>query len=128
MTRIGMGLVGAGFVAFETVSPVTGKTNFAKIYRHRARRRPAVNDERLAQSLPGVNPVDEPLVVDVFRRHRTLRGFALVRVGVIRVVAHDAEFRVVPLLAVGLELQMTGVAVIRLDGDPARHGYFVGDR
>src|SRR4030095_5161399 len=115
-------------MALETVAAISWKANSAKMHRHCARRRSTVNDKRLAQVSPRVNAVNESFVMHVLRRHRPLGGLPLVCVGMIGVVAHDAELGIVSLLSVQLQLQVADVAVFGLDHLAPRHGFAVGDR
>src|SRR5512132_4362441 len=62
------------------------------------------------------------------RRHGALRCFPLVHIGVIGVVAHDAEFRIIPLLAMWLKLPMARVAILDLDRLSPGHRLTVGNR
>ena len=91
-------------MALETVAPISWKANSAKIHWHWTRRGSTVKDKRLAQVSPRVNTVNEPFVMDVLRRQRPVGGLPFVCVGMIGVVAHDAELGVVSLLAVHLQL------------------------
>ena len=114
-------------MAFSAVSAVAGKTNVGKFDGAGLRRGSTVNDERLAQLIAGMNPVDEALVVDVFRRQGAFRRLSLVAIGLCGVVAHDAKFGVPPCLSVGGEARVADVAILDLDRLSSRHRLFVGN-
>src|SRR5262245_841370 len=97
-------LIGAFFVAFETVSPVARKSDLREIVRHRRRLGSTVDDEGFAEVSAGVNSVNEPLVVDVLRRHWPFGCLSFISIGMVGIVTHHAEFGVVALVAMQLEL------------------------
>src|SRR3989442_3840848 len=75
-----------------------------------------------------MDPMNEPVVMDDLRRHRFFGGLSLVRIGVVGVVTHDAEFGVISLFSVRLELQMAHIAVVYFYRFPARDRLLIGDR
>jgi hypothetical protein len=49
---------------------------------------------RLSYNNSRVNSMDEPFVVNVFRRHGSIGGFPLILICLRCIMAHDAELRV----------------------------------
>lgn len=127
-TRRERRLVGAGHMALDAIATVAWKANIGEIDRAWFGRRAAINNERLTGVGSGVDAMNQPFVVNVLGRLRSVDGFSLVAVGLRCVVAHDAEFRVVSRFAVGGEPEMANIAVFDLDRFTPRHGFFVGDR
>src|SRR6266576_2933845 len=115
-------------MALETIAPVPWKSDFTEVVRYRRRLRAAVDNERFAEIPARMNSVDKPFVVHVLRRHRPFGGFAFIRIGVICIVAHDAELGVVALLAMQLQLEVTGIAILRLHWLASRYRFPIRNR
>ena len=91
-------------------------------------RRSAIDYEGFARSRACMNSMNQPFVVNIFRRHRPLGGDALVFVGVGWVVAHNTKLSVAPSLAVGGEHGVTDVAVLNFHCLSAWHSFIIGNR
>lgn len=72
--------------------------------------------------------MNEALVMHVLRRHGALRRLPLVLVGVRGIVAHHAELRVPPLLAVRSQRLMARVAILSLHCFSSGYRLLVSDR
>ena len=120
-------LIGAGHVALNAISPIARKANVGKIYRPGLGRWPTVYNEGFSSSRAYMNSVDQPLVVNILRRHRPLDGFPLIVVGIRCVMTQDTELSVAPRLAMGSQHGVTNVAVFDLDCLSSRSSFFVGD-
>ncbi len=94
--------IGALLMAFETIPSIPGEANLTKIYRHRLRGGPPINNKRFAEIPARMDSVDESLVMNALRRYGSFGRFSLIFIRVGRVMAHDAKFGVVALFAVRL--------------------------
>src|SRR5207237_8631177 len=100
-------------MAFETIPSIPGEANLTKIYRHRLRGGPPINNKRFAEIPARVDSVDESLGMNALRRYGRFGRCSLIFIRVGRGMAHDAQFGLVPLFPLRPQLQVANRAIAR---------------